>query len=84
VERQLQRYFVGAVAFGFVVSWATLGAVTAVLAVVACAALVAGPQQIQRRRRPVRSRPVRTRPLGEEAERLPLVPDEPSLILEFG
>jgi hypothetical protein len=84
VERQLQRYFVGAVAFGFVVSWATLGLLTAVLAAGACAALVAGPQLLQRQRRAVRPRPVRARPLREEAESLPLVPDEPSLILEFG
>jgi hypothetical protein len=84
MERQLQRYFLGLVGFAFVVTCATLGVVTAVLAVVACAALVAGPQQLRRRRRPARPRPIRARPLPDEAESLPLVPDEPSLILEFG
>jgi hypothetical protein len=84
VDEQLHRYFMGLIAFAFVVTWTTIGLVTAVLAVVACAALVAGPQQLQRRRRPARPRPVRARPLMDEAESLPLVPDEPSLILEFG
>ena len=84
VDRQLHRYFLGLVGFAFVVTWATLGLVTALLAVVACTALVAGPQQLQRRRRPARPRPIRARPLPDEAESLPLVPDEPSLILEFG
>jgi O-antigen/teichoic acid export membrane protein len=84
VERQLQRYFVGLVGFGFVVAWATVGPITAVLAVGACAALVAGPQYLGRRRRAARPRPVRARPLTDEAESLPLVPDEPSLILELG
>jgi hypothetical protein len=84
VDRQLHRYFLGLVGFAFVVTWATIGAVTAVVAIVACAALVAGPQQLQRRRRPARTRPMRARPMMDEAESLPLVPDEPSLILEFG
>jgi hypothetical protein len=39
----------------------------------------------QVRPRAARPRPVRTRPLREELpESLPLVPDEPSLIIEFG
>jgi hypothetical protein len=84
VDDQLRRYFLGLVGFAFVVTWATLGAVIAVLAVVACAALVAGPKQLGRRRRPARPRPIRSRPLLDEGESLPLVPDEPSLILEFG
>ena len=84
MDRQLHRYFLGLVGFAFVVTWTTIGATTAVLAVVVCAALVAGPQQLQRRRRPARPRPVRARPLMDEAENLPLVPDEPWLILEFG
>ena len=84
VDNQLHRYFLGLVGFAFVVTWATLGLLTAVLAVAACTALVAGPQQLQRRRRPARPRPIRARPLLDEAESLPLVPDEPSLILEFG
>ena len=84
MDDQLRRYFLGLVGFAFVVTWATLGLVTAVLAVVACTALVAGPRQLQRRRRPARPRPIRSRALPDEAESLPLVPDEPSLILEFG
>ena len=84
MNTQLQRYFVGLIGFGFVVAWSAAGVVTAVLGVVACAALVAGPQVVERRRRPARPRPVRARPLREEAEGLPLVPDEPSLVLEFG
>ena len=43
MDEQLHRYFMGLVAFAFVVTWTTLGLVTAVLAVVACTALVAGP-----------------------------------------
>lgn len=84
VNTQLQRYFVGLIGFGFVVAWSAVGVVTAILALVACAALVAGPQLLERQRRTVRPRPVRARPLREEAGSLPLVPDEPSLILEFG
>ena len=84
MNTQLQRYFVGLVGFGFVVAWSAAGVVTALLAVAACAALVAGPQLLRRQRRAARPRPVRARPLREEAESLPLVPDEPSLILEFG
>ncbi|HEY4413903.1 MAG TPA: hypothetical protein VGN06_12965 [Gaiellaceae bacterium] len=84
MNTQLQRYFVGLIGFGFVVAWSAAGVVTAILGVVACAALVAGPQLLQRRRRAVRPRPVRARPLRDEVESLPLVPDEPSLILEFG
>jgi hypothetical protein len=84
LERQLHRYFVGSVGFGFVVAWATVGPITAALAVCACAALAAGPQYLERRRRPARPRSVRARPLSDEVERLPLVPDEPSLILELG
>jgi len=84
VDNQLHRYFLGLVGFAFVVTWATLGLAVAVLALAACAALVAGPQQLERRRRPARPRPIRSRPLRDEAERLPLVPDEPSLILELG
>ncbi|HEY8030049.1 MAG TPA: hypothetical protein VIE38_11120 [Gaiellaceae bacterium] len=84
MNTQLQRYFVGLIGFGFVVAWSAAGVVTAILALLACAALVAGPQLLQRQRRAVRPRPVRARPLREEAEGLPLVPDDPSLILEFG
>jgi len=89
VEMQLRRYFAGLVAFGFVVCWATTGLVTAALAMGACVAIVNAPVLLAKRRkarpRAVRPRPVRARPLREELpESLPLVPDEPSLIIEFG
>lgn len=89
VESQLRRYFAGLVAFGFVVCLATTGLLTAVLATGACVAIVNAPALLAKRRqarpRAARSRPVRARPLREELpESLPLVPDEPSLIIEFG
>jgi hypothetical protein len=92
VEAQLRRYFLGLVGFGFVACWAAAGLVTGALAVAACAAIVAGPQLLRRRtatrrRRaePRRRPPVRARALeDEEPLGLPLVPDEPSLILELG
>jgi len=92
VEAQLRRYFLGLVGFGFVACWAAVGLVTGLLAVTACAAIVAGPQLLRRRtasrkRRaePRRRPPVRARALAdEEPQSLPLVPDEPSLILELG
>jgi hypothetical protein len=82
VEGQVRRYFVGIVAFGFVVVWATAGITTALLAVTACALIVAGPKLLARGapKPKSRPRPVRTRPLHEE---LPLVPDDPSLIVEL-
>jgi len=89
VEMQLRRYFAGLVAFGFVVCWATGGLLTAVLATGACIAVVNAPGLLAKRRRTrpraLRPRHVRTRPLREEMpENLPLVPDEPSLIIELG
>jgi len=89
VEMQLRRYFAGLVAFGSVVCWATDGLLTAVLATGACIAIVNAPALLANRRRArpraQRPRPIRTRPLREEMpEGLPLVPDEPSLIIEFG
>jgi hypothetical protein len=89
VEMQLRRYFAGLVGFGFVVCWATGGLLTAVLATGACVVVVNAPGLLAKRRkarpRAVRPRHVRARPLGEEIpESLPLVPDEPSLIIEFG
>ena len=81
MEGQLRRYFLGLVAFGFVVSWEAAGIVTAILGVAACAGVVAGPRLVKRK--PRRQRPVRTRPLRTE-QGLPLVPDEPSLIVELG
>lgn len=89
MEQQVRRYILGAAGAGFVLIWATLGMRTAVLA--AAGALVATNFQrligIARSRRerplPSRQRPaIRARPLREESDDgLPLVPDEPSLIL---
>ncbi len=89
VEMKLRSYFAGLVAFAFVVCWVTTGIVTAVLATGACVAVVNAPALMAKRRkarpRAVRRRPERARPLREELpESLPLVPDEPSLIIEFG
>ena len=86
---QLRRYFAGLVAFGFVVCWTSMGLLTAVLATGACIAIVNAPALLAKRRqarpRAARPRPVRARPLREELpDSLPLVPDEPSLIIEFG
>jgi len=83
MEGQLRRYFVGLVAFGFAACWAAAGLVTAILGVAACAAVVAGPELLKRKPKARRQRPVRTRPLRTETG-LPLVPDEPSLIVELG
>ena len=85
VEGQLRRYFLGLVAFGFVACWTAAGVVPAILGTAACAAVVAGPALVKRKPRAVRrpARPVRTRPLRTD-EGLPLVPDEPSLVVELG
>ena len=89
MENQLRRYFAGLVGFAFVVCWAAGSLLTAVLATGACVAVVNAPGLLATRRkarpRTVRQRPMRARPLREELpESLPLVPDEPSLIIEFG
>jgi hypothetical protein len=81
MEGQLRRYFFGLVAFGFVACWSAAGIVTAASGVAACVAVVAGPRLLKRK--PRRQRPVRTRPLRTDSD-LPLVPDEPSLIVELG
>jgi hypothetical protein len=88
MEQQVRRYVFGAAGAGFVLVWTTLGSTTAILALVA--ALVATNSQRligiaqYRRQRPLpsRQRPVlRARPLREEGDELPLVPDDPSLII---
>jgi hypothetical protein len=89
MENQLRRYFAGLVGFGFVVCWTTGGLLMAVLATGTCIAVVNAPALLAKRRpaspRAQRPRPIRTRPLRDEMpESLPLVPDEPSLIIEFG
>jgi hypothetical protein len=84
IEGQVRRYFIGLVGFAFVVCWAAVGITVAIAALTACIVVVLAPDM--RRKAPTRSRrarPVRTRPLVAEAlEELPLVPDEPSLIVE--
>ncbi len=89
MEQQVQRYVFGAAGAGFVLIWTTLGLRTAILAAVG--ALIATNYQRLigiargRRQRPARSlqRPaMRVRSLREEsADALPMVPDEPSLII---
>jgi hypothetical protein len=91
VEKQLRRYFVGMISFGFVVTWVAVGALAAFLGTataVAASILIPGlldARRARRRaahRRAVRPRVVTSRPLADEGpEELPLVPDEPSLII---
>jgi hypothetical protein len=94
VERQLRRYFIGLISFGFVVTSIAVGVLAAflgVLAVLATSLVIPALFDTRRvRRRPsqrrvgnvARTRAVTARPLGEDAaEELPLVPDEPSLII---
>ena len=83
-----QRYFLGVLGFAFVVVWAALGVVDAVLATVAClAALNANRLASFRTPRPrvtssPRTRAVHARALQDENEPPHrLVPDEPSLVI---
>jgi hypothetical protein len=81
------RYFLGLVCFGAVAVSATAGLLPALLSLFACAVGVFAPHLLtnQRTERPPRRRPLGTRPLHDEAqESLPMVPDEPSLIIELG
>jgi len=89
MEQHLQRYALGVGGAGFVIVWTTLGWKTALLAAV-CAVVAANWQRLagvvqDRRSRPlpVRQRTaLRARPLREEGgDELPLVPDEPSLVI---
>jgi hypothetical protein len=89
MEQQIRRYVFGAAGAGFVLIWTTLGLRTATLSVVG--ALVAANYQRLigivggRRQLPSRSRQrpaMRVRSLREESDdALPMVPDEPSLII---
>jgi hypothetical protein len=94
VEQQLRRYFVGIISFGFTVTWITVGALAAFLGVIGAVttSMVVPALLDARRARPVAprrrmrheppARSVTTRPLAHEgADELPLVPDEPSLII---
>lgn len=86
---QARRYFLGLLSFGAVAVWASTGLMTVVLALAACAVVVFGSRLLSERqtRRPKsarrRARPVDARSLRDE-DSLPLVPDEPSLIIELG
>jgi hypothetical protein len=89
MEQQVRQYVFGAAGAGFALIWTTLGLRPAILAVVG--ALVATNYQRLlriargRRQRPARSRQrqaMRVRPLREESNALPMVPDEPSLIID--
>lgn len=94
MDRQMRRYFLGLVSFGFVAVWASAGVLPAALSLLACVLTVGGPRLLGRRAttRSHRSghetpkpRPTRTRPLRDGvAPTLPMVPDEPSLIVELG
>jgi hypothetical protein len=88
MEQQVQRYVFGLTGAGFVLILTTLGLRTAILAVVG--ALVATNHQRLigfvrgRRQRPARQRErhaIRTRSLAAESDPLPMVPDDPSLII---
>ena len=89
MEQQVQRYVFGVAGAGFVLIWTSLGLRTAILAAVG--ALVATNYQRlieiarARRQRRARSRQrpaVRVQSLREESDdALPMVPDEPSLII---
>jgi len=89
MEQQVRRYVFGVAGAGFVLIWTSLGLRTALLAAVG--ALVATNYQRfieiarARRQRRARSRQrpaLRVRSLREENDdALPMVPDEPSLII---
>lgn len=85
MEQQVQRYMLGAAGAGLVLVWTTLGLTTAVLAVLGALAAANAQQLIglagsRRRRQTVRVRPLR----AERDDELPLVPDEPSLVISVG
>jgi hypothetical protein len=91
VEQQLRRYFIGIISFGFIVTWITVGTLTAFLGLLAAFVATRAPALLDARRgqhgggrrQPQRRPPraVHTRPLAAEDVELPLVPDEPSLII---
>jgi len=92
-DGQLRRYFIGLVSFGFVACWAAAGLLAALGSLAVCAFVVVGPELLSKRRalgihRPMERSPreMRARSLRDDDHRgdLPLVPDEPSLIIELG
>jgi hypothetical protein len=82
MEQQVQRYVFGAAGAGFVLIWTTLGLRTAILAAVG-ALIATNYQRLIGIARGRRQRPaIRVRSLSEESDdALPMVPDEPSLII---
>lgn len=81
---EVRRYFIGLTGFAFVMCWATAGLLVALGALAVCLVIVLGPEISAHRRRARRPRTVRARPLVEErAGPHPLVPDDPSLVLEL-
>jgi hypothetical protein len=92
VEGLPHRYFVAIIGFGFVACWSAAGILTALSALATCIGLVVAPSLVspasRDRRRHARRRhsrgALRARPLAREGDDpLPLVPDEPSLVLEL-
>jgi hypothetical protein len=83
MQQQVQRYFIGAVAFGAVVVASTAGILVALAAATACigAVYAAGRVERQPSRRVPRTARISARPLADEEKGHPLVPDDPSLIL---
>jgi hypothetical protein len=91
MERQIQRYAFGAAGAGFVLIWTTLGLTTAVLALAAalvatnCQRLISITRGRQHPARPRQRQTMRARPLHDDEDNaLPMVPDEPSLIINAG
>jgi hypothetical protein len=83
MEAQVRRYFNGLVGLGFVGTWAAAGLLSAIGGVVLCLALVHGPGLVRQKQKR-RPRAERRRPRRETRDETPLVPDEPSLVLEAG
>lgn len=74
------RHFAGAVAFAFVVTWATVGAVDAILAAGACA-LVVNARTLAAWLRTLQRPAPKPRRAPRRRVAYELVPDEPSLVL---
>ncbi len=98
MEQQLRGYFIGLISFGFVVTSISAGLLTALAGLLAAVAAIrvmpavtGRARKHERPRRPVRvATPRSKRPRGtaralveERTDELPLVPDEPSLIISL-
>jgi hypothetical protein len=87
MEQQVRRYATALAGAGVVLIWTTLGLRTTILAVAGALAtanyqrligIARGRRQVRSRQRPA----IRARPLREESNgALPMVPDDPSLII---